>query len=223
MDLYGARAGLYERHRWPYDDAALDLAIRVAGLGPRSCVVDLGAGTGMLSRHFLSRVGTVYAVDPSQTMLSVAVGRYPALRPILASASATGLPAASVDCITVGRALHWFEPETARQEFRRLLRSGGWLLVAGTPPTRRLWPFPHPNRLPFHLGENYLSWRYPGRIVESWEEFWGRVQSFAWSPAPGADGHEQHRQAMRALFEEHASEGRLTVEYFTEVFLQQLH
>ncbi|RPH61536.1 MAG: class I SAM-dependent methyltransferase, partial [Chloroflexi bacterium] len=45
------------------------------------------------------------------------------------SAENTGLPAHSIDLITVGQAIHWFDPQPARAEFLRILKPGGWLAL----------------------------------------------------------------------------------------------
>ena len=46
------------------------------------------------------------------------------------SAEATILPDACVDFVTEGQAFHWFEQAAARREFSRVLKSGGWVLIA---------------------------------------------------------------------------------------------
>ena len=39
------------------------------------------------------------------------------------------MPDASVDFVTAGQAFHWFNPALAREEFRRILKPGGWVAL----------------------------------------------------------------------------------------------
>jgi len=61
------------------------------------------------------------------------------------SAESTTLDDNSVDFVTAGQSFHWFEPDTARREFARILKPGGWMVIAWN--DRRIaidWPLPIP-------------------------------------------------------------------------------
>ncbi len=99
--------------------AALDLP------RPPARVLDLAAGTGLLSRVLLTAGYTVVAVEVDADMR----GQLPRGAEVhAATAEATGLPAASVDAVVVGDAWHWFAPEAAA-EVHRVLRPGGRLAL----------------------------------------------------------------------------------------------
>ena len=56
-ERFSTRAENYARYRWDYADEAIKAACTLAGLSPSSVVTDVGAGSGLLTRHFVERVG----------------------------------------------------------------------------------------------------------------------------------------------------------------------
>lgn len=123
----------YDRLRPGYPDAALDAMLaEVSARGELAPIaVDLGAGTGKLSRALMEHGLTVTAVDTSAPMLETA-RRGPtgaALATHLAPAESTGLPTGSADLVTVAQAWHWFDAEAASAEVVRLLAPGGVLAL----------------------------------------------------------------------------------------------
>lgn len=97
------------------------------GLPAAAHVVDLGAGTGLLSAGLLQQGLRVTAVEPSAAMRSAAeqaLGREPGFASSAGSAEATGLTQGCADLITAAQAFHWFDIEAARRECLRLLKPG---------------------------------------------------------------------------------------------------
>lgn len=93
-------------------------------------VVELGAGTGILTHQLLAAGAQVHAVEPSRPMLEILLSR--SALPVegtCASAEDTGLPAGCADIVVAAQAWHWFHPERTQQETVRLLRPGGALAM----------------------------------------------------------------------------------------------
>jgi SAM-dependent methyltransferase len=88
-------------------------------------VLDLGAGTGLLTDVLLAAGHDVVAVDPSAEMLAQLRARHPDVPAHVGGAEAVPLPDASVDAVVAGQAAHWFDPEPAAAQLRRVLRPGG--------------------------------------------------------------------------------------------------
>jgi SAM-dependent methyltransferase len=90
-------------------------------------VLDLGAGTGKLTRRLAGHGHDVIAVDPSPTMLTTLSAALPEVDVREGTGEALPLEDASVDAVTVAQAWHWFDVQRVTAELARLLRPGGTL------------------------------------------------------------------------------------------------
>ena len=88
-------------------------------------VLDLGAGTGLLTDVLVAAGHEVVAVDPSAEMLDQLRTRHPDVPALVGGAEEIPLPDATVDAVVAGQAAHWFDPVPAAAELRRVLRPGG--------------------------------------------------------------------------------------------------
>lgn len=119
---FGAVAAAYEAGRPTFPASALEWI-----LGPgRLTVLDLGAGTGKLSRVAAELGHDVIAIDPSAEMLAIC-GRFQGVDTMVGTAESIPLAHGSVDAVLVGQAFHWFEHDRALPEIARVLRSTGVL------------------------------------------------------------------------------------------------
>jgi SAM-dependent methyltransferase len=122
----------YERGRPGYPSEAVELA----GLPRESTVLDLGAGTGKLTRLLLPAFGRVVAVEPAEAMRRLLAAVAPGAKVLAGSAEAIPLAAASVDAVFAAESFHWFDGERALAEIARVPRPRGalvlmWNLPAG--------------------------------------------------------------------------------------------
>ena len=115
-------ADVYERSRPPY---APDALAWIAERLPLHRVLDLGAGTGKLTRQLVALGAEVIAVEPGDEMRRVLRSVLPEVEALAGSAEAIPLPDTSVDAVTVGQAFHWFRTSDALREMYRVLRPGG--------------------------------------------------------------------------------------------------
>jgi SAM-dependent methyltransferase len=129
----------YERARPEYPPAVLD----VLPLGADAEVLDVGAGTGKLTRLLTHHYRRVIAVEPLDGMRAILERVVPGAESHKGSAEAIPLPDASVDGVFAGQAFHWFANDEAIAEIARVLRPGGVLaLVWNEPDDARPSPMP---------------------------------------------------------------------------------
>ncbi|SBT63852.1 Methyltransferase domain-containing protein [Micromonospora sediminicola] len=120
---FGAAAAAYDRFRPRYPEAALRWALD--GLDAPARVVDLGAGTGILTRGLLALGQHVVPVEPDPGMRAQLAAATPGTTALAGGAEAVPLPDASADAVLAGQAYHWFDRERAHVEIARVLRAGG--------------------------------------------------------------------------------------------------
>jgi SAM-dependent methyltransferase len=116
------------RPGWPPD------AVLVASTPGTATVLDLGAGTGKLTRLLIERFARVFAVEPAPAMRRVLEAACPAAEVHAGSADAIPLPDASVDAVYAGQAFHWFDDERSANEIARVLRPDGTLVAMFNSP-----------------------------------------------------------------------------------------
>ena len=118
---FGAIADDYDRLRPGPPDVAVDWLL------PAHCqvAIDVGAGTGLLTRALARRVAQIVAVEPDERMAAVLRARSPGVRVLSGSAEAIPVPGASADGVFVSTAWHWMDPDRAAGEIGRVLRDGG--------------------------------------------------------------------------------------------------
>ena len=116
-------AGAYERGRPDYPEEAVRW---LAGDEPRD-VVDLGAGTGKLTRALVALGHRVTAIEPLPEMLELLPAAAPGAFAILGNAEIIPLPDAHADVVTCAQSFHWFDHPVALPEIARVLRPGGRL------------------------------------------------------------------------------------------------
>jgi SAM-dependent methyltransferase len=122
---FGQGAEAYERGRPGYPAEAIRWLWEQLGLGPGRTVVDVGAGTGKLTRELVASGAAALAVEPVPAMRAVLERSVPQARVSDGTAEALPLDGGSVDAIVVAQAFHWFDGPAALAEFHRVLRAGG--------------------------------------------------------------------------------------------------
>ena len=149
----GFSAEVYDRGRPGYGREVTEILAAELGLGRGSRVLDLGAGTGKLSRALLDAGFDVTAVEPLDDMRAVLAGTIGAERALAGTAEAIPLPDASVDAVTMADSFHWFDEQPAIEEIRRVLRPGGGVAVMWTGPGWHAAGFAWADELGEALGE----------------------------------------------------------------------
>lgn len=231
-----AAADLYDRTRPSYPEIAVSWLAEQLRIHTGTTVVDLGAGTGKLTRELVQRGPRVIAVEPGTEMLAQLRRDVPEAQAVRGGAEAIPLGDDTVDSVVCGQSFHWFRHGEALDEIHRVLRAGGglgliWNLRARDSLQRGitalLGPFVPSGR---PLVQSSLAALVAhdafGDIethVASFEQqldaeaVVARIASISFvAAAPEARRHELEA-ALRALLAQH--EGRVTFRYVTEAYV----
>jgi ubiquinone/menaquinone biosynthesis C-methylase UbiE len=237
-ERFTGRVAEYEQYRERYDpDVVLPRLRQWCGLTPEWVVADIGAGTGMLSDVFLGNGNRVIAVEPNAEMRASSERRYasePRLRVVDGTAEMTALADASVEIVSVGRALHWFDLEKAMTEFRRILKPSGWVTVValgraedGREENEAFLVamedlMPHRNRKQSYAVYEKLREAFPGgefhheeirgEMQLDWPSLLGMTISLSHAPLPDDARYPEFERRLRDYFERFEKGGEVLLE-----------
>lgn len=132
---FGRRAAEYDRLRPSPTADALDWVLPCGA----DTVVDLAAGTGLVTRALADRARRVVAVEPDARMLAWLVDSGARAAPVRGNAEGIPLRDGTADAVLVASAWHWFDPQRATAEIARVLRPGGVLALLWSRADPSVW------------------------------------------------------------------------------------
>jgi len=244
---FSDRVENYVRYRPGYPTETLSALHLECGLQPSSVIADVASGTGIWTRMLLENGNRVFGVEPNGDMRQAGdrlLASFPNFTSVEGKAEATTLPDRSVDFVTAAQAAHWFDRRRARQEFARILKPGGWLVLLWNERLIDTTPFLREyEELLLEFGTDYQDVRHE-RTTDAVNEFFdplpyrertfpmrqdfdyagleGRLLSSSYAPGPGHAKHEPMLAALERIFEDHAVKGRVGFEYTTRVYFGRL-
>lgn len=131
--LFDSVAGLYDATRQGYPAEIVDAVFETAGIGRGAAVLEIGCGTGQLTRQLASRALDVTAIDIGAAMVEAA--RLNVTDPMVrfqVSPFEDFAGSGPFDLIVSATAFHWVDPGIGLAKAARLLRPGGWLALLTT-------------------------------------------------------------------------------------------
>ena len=244
---FSDRVENYVRYRPGYPAEVL-LALKTeCGLTPSHAIADIASGTGIWTRILLENGNPVFGVEPNAEMRQAGerlLAAFPNFTSVAGTAEATSLPDATVDFVTAAQAAHWFDRKRTRQEFSRILKPGGWLVLLWNERLTDSSPFlrDYENLLQAY-GTDYADVRHEHttdavnvffdpapfreRVFTMRQEFdyaglEGRLLSSSYAPGPGHPKHAPMVRELHRIFEAHAVAGRVSFDYKTKMYFGRL-
>lgn len=244
-ERFSRRSEAYLKYRAGYPPELLGFLQKECGLTPECVVADVGSGTGLLADLFLQNGNRVYGIEPNREMresAEIALGNYSGFESLPTRAESTSLASGSVDFVTVGRALHWFDYRKSLLEFSRILKTQGWIVVVwlkrklSTPLLAEYeelllaYASEHKQKKSVQremesqlLAGGYRNRVLDGRWVFDLDHFKGHTLSFSVAPDAGHSNYRPFIEGLERLFRKYQAGAQLTMDYETTVYYGQPH
>jgi len=242
--IFSTKAIDYAASRPDYPAALFEMLSAVCAPLSSATVVDIGAGTGLLTQGLLRMGCRVTAIEPNPEMRQksdLLLGGIDGYSSVDGCAESIPLGAASVDLITAAQAFHWFEIERARAEFLRVLKPYGQIALIwndrviedplqgaldevfgefGGPKRAALVAHEDRSNVPLFFGSTSpkeFSWPLEHSIDES--ALLSLVFSRSYMPGRSTDDGRRITDRVRQIFSRFATNGKAVVRYRTVAFL----
>ena len=245
---FSNRVSDYVRHRPGYPQGLIGVLQQQCRLTKENVIADVGSGTGILSKLFLDHGNRVFGVEPNAEMRAAGeefLRECKNFTSIAAEAEATKLPDASVDFVTAAQAFHWFQPQAARREFRRILKPDGWVVIIwndrrndespfsrqyeqlleryGTDYARVKASYPDSQQVQKFFGEDACGVReLANHQLFDFPGLLGRLKSSSYIPQEAHPTFARMLADLQRLFNENQQGGFVRMEYITRIYFAQL-
>jgi SAM-dependent methyltransferase len=166
-------AGAYERGRPDFPEDAIAFLIAELALDEGRTLLDLGAGTGKLTRLLVPSGARIVALEPVAAMRAGLAEAVPGAHAVAAVAEAIPFSQASVDAASAAQAFHWFDGDRALWELAYVLVPGGRLaLIWNVRDERTSWVRSLSELIEPYRGDT------PSHRSMRWLEAFGRTAAF---------------------------------------------
>ncbi len=243
-ERFTKRVGDYVRARPSYPAGLIDLLRTECRLPNGGSIADLGSGTGILTAQLLEAGYEVFAVEPNPAMAeaaTTALGHLLGFHRVDRPAESTELPDAAVDLVVAAQAFHWFDVDRARVEVRRILRPEGAVALiwnsrrtTGTALAEAYeamlarWADGY-ERISRRWGDaqaigrffghdDWVQHKLPNHQTLDRELLRSRLLSSSYAPSEGDARHEPMVTELDRIFDAHAVDGFVRLEYDTDVY-----
>lgn len=247
LNRFSTRVDNYVKYRPGYPAEIVNILKQECGLTEAFLIADVGSGTGILSELLLRNGNKVFGIEPNAPMRMAAeqlLNAFENFVSIDGAAEATTLEPQSVDLITAAQAFHWFNRTDAKNEFKRILKPDGWVVLIWNERRVDSTAFLRDyESLLLRYGTDYQEVRQEnvaGEIAEffapssfelknlqnlqhfDFEALKGRVYSSSYAPEPGHPNFEPMLAKLQELYNSHNKDGLVTFEYITKIYYGRL-
>jgi SAM-dependent methyltransferase len=242
-ERFSNRVDDYVKYRPGYPAIIINYLREHFDLNTDKIIADIGAGTGISTSLFLKAGYPVRAVEPNKEMrekLMELSGQYPKLVVTDGTAENTNLPDKSIDAIVAAQAFHWFNAEISKAEFKRILKTGGLLVLIWNERktdsdfemeyeklilkfARDYRKVDHRNINPDDIERFFYPLHCESMVFDNYQSFdltglKGRLSSSSYMPAKGDTGFEEMMRDLEKLFEKYKEGNRIRINYDTKLY-----
>lgn len=246
----------YAKYRPHYPSALLEMIRATLPISERTVIADIGAGTGIFTQCLLDLDTWIYGVEPNDAMRAYAEKdsifhktientEIEKVEFVKGTSKDTTLESNSVDLITVAQAFHWFEPNETKNEFLRILKENGYVMILWN--DRKIadsgFSFEYEEILRTHcteysvvthknLDESYIRsfyepytctrFDYDNTQKVDFDSLFGRAKSSSYVPISDAAFMERIETELRSLFDRYQNNNTVDFEYVTTVYIGRI-
>lgn len=246
INMFTTKAEKYSKYRPGYPEELIKFLIQSTHLQNDSVVVDIGCGTGILTKQLLDHGIKTIGVEPNKEMYDQAKANLKGYdcQIVYASAEHTQLNSHIANLITVAQALHWFDLSKFIYEYHRLLKTDGQVAILYNHMDkndmkvakfldihRTLCPTycgfskginNHEDIYSEMFGENgFITTEFKNNQVLSYEEYMGYVESLSYSLEPKDKNYQKYKNALNEIFDTYSILGRIELPTTTTLVLSK--
>ncbi len=247
LDRFSNRVDNYIKFRPDYPSEILAFLKQKGFLKKNTVVADIGSGTGISAELFLKDGNIVFGVEPNKEMREAGerlLSGYKNFKSINATAENTSLENSSVDLIIAGQAFHWFDKVKCKEEFKRILKPDGVVVLMWNDrridSTQFLEAYEdfikmfatdylqvnHKN-IDEKIFNNFFEGDYQMESFLNYQYFdleglKGRILSSSYMPTEGHKDFDFMMSVLKKIFTRFQEDGKVTIEYDTKLYYGQL-
>lgn len=243
---FTGRAEDYAKYRPGYPEQIIHLLENKIGFDSSKDIADVGCGTGLLSKLFLTNGNLVFGVEPNEEMRAMSeklLSKFINFISVDGAAEETKLANNSVDVITVGQAFHWFDLKKTKKEFKRILRKDGDVVIVWNERKNSSQLMKEVDAILQTLNQEHEEAEknlvdknllntffgvekigassFPNYQMLDLAGLKGRIQSISYVPDTGP-ANRRVMSAIRRVFDKYNNGGLVKVEYTTRIFWGKL-
>ncbi len=245
LEYCSTRVENYIKYRPCYPKRLVDFLYTEGGFSRESVIADIGSGTGLFTRLLLERGSRVIAIEPDNTMRIVAErllgDEFQRFVSIMGTAESTSLPDCSVNHIVCAQSFHWFDLEKCKNEFLRILKPNGTVIIiwnkrivesdAFSMEYERLLQryTPNPEKMQlnkisetecskFFGSDCYSVISLPNQQVLDLDGIKGRFLFDDCHPELNDEGYNEMINELVHLFDQFSQSGKIVMRYETEAY-----
>ena len=247
IERFSNRVENYVKYRPSYPPQVLQLFQTEMKLQKSSVLADIGSGTGISSKLFLENGNTVFGVEPNRSMRGAAeefLREFPNFKSTDGTAEKTNLPDASIDLVIAAQAFHWFDRKNARLEFARILKDKGFIALIWNERRLEANEFLRAyEKFLLEFGTDYEKVRHENIDEKILRDFFqaefstasflnvqtldlaglkGRMLSSSYMPSAADSRFEPMIAGLKRLFDKYAENGKIQIQYDTNVHYSQI-
>lgn len=248
LTRFSNRVENYVKYRPHYPNEIINFLQIQCDLSSSDIIADIGSGTGISSELFLINGNKVYGVEPNKEMREAAQKTFSGdtnFVTIDAKAEATTIQSDSVEFIVSGQAFHWFDKEKCNTEFKRILKSNGYVILMWNLRDRKSSFMNHYENILIEYGKDYeklyqddvdeteiKNFFYPAAMnIKKFPNFQdldyvaleGRLLSSSYIPLNDSPSYNDMIKALKNIFERNNVDGKVRMEYETVMYYGRLN